>query len=345
MDRLFTGVLSHVYRLWRYANSNPRLRTFLYRVRNNSMFSDISQHERMLADQVRVDAYYSAIRKHVSDKDTVIDLGTGTGVLAFFASQRNPRKIYAIDHSETIELAKHIAENNAIKNVEFCKIHSSQFDNRNKVSVIIHEQIGDFLFNEDMVRNIADLRDRVLLPGGKILPDSFDLFFEPAQLNASRRTPYLWENDLHGIRFDGSREWLEANKHKAEWPSIRLLPGDVASFHCTPESVFSFDLSTTDPRSLPKVLKFHKTVVKAGPMDGFCLYFRIRFDEEIGIDTSPFAQPTHWANQLFRTERVYLDEGDVLAVELHIGDYTDARTWSVKHTLEARKATPILAAE
>jgi type I protein arginine methyltransferase len=196
-----------------------------------------------------------------------------------------------------------------------------------------------------MVRNIADLRDRVLLSGGKILPNKFDLFFEPAQLNDGRRTPFLWENDLHGLRFNSSREWLRAHSHKAEWPSVRLLPGDVASFHCDPDSVFSVDLLTIDPKSLPKVLKFRKTVVKAGPMDGFCLYFKIRFDEEIVIETSPFAKPTHWSSQLFRTERVYLNESDVLAVELHIGDYTDGRTWRVEYTLEARADPRILAAD
>ena len=349
MERLLTVILKYVHRLWRYANTNPRLRKILYRASNSNEFDDLSQHERMLADQVRVTAYHTAIKKHVSQEDVVIDLGTGTGILAFFASQQNPKKIHAIDHSSTIEIAEYLSSKNSISNIEFHKTHSSKLSKDIRASIIIHEQIGDFLFEEDMINNISELRDRFLLPDGKILPNKFELFFEPVQLNDDRRTPYLWENNLYGVCFSSAKEWLSAHKQKgkstAAWHSIRLSPGDVASFNCNPESVMSFDLLTVEPKSLPKVLNFRKKIVEAGPMDGFCLYFKVIFDEEIEFETSPLAKPTHWASQLFRIERAHLMEGDVIAVELYMGDHTNCRTWSVKYSLEARNSSPTSALE
>jgi protein arginine N-methyltransferase 1 len=40
--------------------------------------------------------------------------------------------------------------------------------------VILHEQMGDYLFDEAMVTNVCDLRDRLLKRGGLILPSCFD---------------------------------------------------------------------------------------------------------------------------------------------------------------------------
>src|SRR4051794_11391080 len=62
---------------------------------NRQMFTKLYEHERMLADHVRLDAYYAAITKYVKQGDTVIDLGTGTGILSFFASRKAPKTIYA----------------------------------------------------------------------------------------------------------------------------------------------------------------------------------------------------------------------------------------------------------
>jgi protein arginine N-methyltransferase 1 len=73
---------------------------------NSSMFANFREHDRMLADNVRLDPYYRAISKYVGKGDVVVDIGTGTGILSFFAAQQGPKKIYAIDHSSIIDVAK-----------------------------------------------------------------------------------------------------------------------------------------------------------------------------------------------------------------------------------------------
>jgi predicted RNA methylase len=46
----------------------------------------------MLTDAVRLRAYNRAIQRYVTSQDCVVDIGTGTGVLAFFAAARIPAK-------------------------------------------------------------------------------------------------------------------------------------------------------------------------------------------------------------------------------------------------------------
>ncbi|NEO26246.1 MAG: SAM-dependent methyltransferase, partial [Kamptonema sp. SIO4C4] len=39
----------------------------------------------MIADQIRMDAYVTALRQTVKPGSVVVDLGTGTGICAFLA--------------------------------------------------------------------------------------------------------------------------------------------------------------------------------------------------------------------------------------------------------------------
>src|SRR5690606_12524273 len=140
-------------------------------------------------DDVRVDTYYAGIQRYVQPGDVVVDLGTGSGILSFFAARRGARRVYAIDHSAFIEVAEAIAKKNEIGNVEFVRVNSREFHAKEEADVIIHEQIGDDLFDENMVENLLDLKRRVLKENGKIVPGRFELFLEPAVLKEDFRTP------------------------------------------------------------------------------------------------------------------------------------------------------------
>ena len=54
-------------------------------------------HTALVADSARTDAYQQAIFKTVKDGDVVVNLGTGTGIFAFFACQARAKRVYAIE--------------------------------------------------------------------------------------------------------------------------------------------------------------------------------------------------------------------------------------------------------
>ena len=304
----------------------------LYDIRNRGLFGNLYFHEMMIADAVRVDFYHKGIRRYIKPGDIIVDLGTGTGILSFMAAQQNPKKIYAIDHSDLIDVAKKIAEHNNINNVTFMKINSRDFSPDEKLDVILHEQIGHALFEENMVSNLLDLKKRVLKETGKILPGKFELFLEPVCLKREYRVPYIWENEIHGIDFKVLEDLKDIDKYKSvEYPSPLIEHAAVDHFLCKPEPCLSFDLNEMDDEDeIPKLIDGSKKVVNPGHMDGICLYFRAIFDEEVILDTSPLQTRTCWKNPLFRTESRYYDAGESISFRLNMEVPFKKETWSLE---------------
>jgi type I protein arginine methyltransferase len=304
------------------------------RQRNASYFSSLEMHERMLADTRRIESYYQAIAKYVKEGDVVLDLGTGTGILSFFASAQRPKKVYAIDHSNIIKCALALADSNGISGIEFVRKHSKSFEPKEKVDVIIQEQMGSWLFNENMVDSVLDLRNRVLKKGGRILPNRFEVYFEPAQLKRQSVVPLIWENRIHDVGFSCIRESREDHGVAP----LMLQPHDVDLLLAESEPVVTFDLEAMgDSGEITRRWQYSKPATVSGRFDGFVFYFKAFFDDDIVLDTAP-APPHECPAQrrlpFYRAPRAPIEEGDRISLDLRLGDLHDHSSWSWSYSLE-----------
>jgi protein arginine N-methyltransferase 1 len=321
-----------LHKIKKIVKENPRFRSIWADADNLNEFDDPTSHEIMLVDAQRVDAYKAAIDKHIGKNDVVIDLGTGNGILAFLAS-RKAKKVYAIDRTEFIENARRVAEDNGLNNIEFRRCDSRDFRLDEKVDAIVHEQIGDDVFEEGMTVTVLDLRDRLLKPGGRILPNRFNVYLEPIEMKDRYRVPFIWEIDIDGISFRSLRETqsdLPGQGHPTQdYHRLRLMPEEVEHLLCEPKPIMSFDLETMSADDLPKLVRYENTAVRDGRLDGLYLYFEAMFDDEIRIDTHPRRGRTNWEVDLFRLEGRQVKAGDTLAFDLSIRDFANAETWSI----------------
>ena len=245
--------------------------------------------------------YRAAIERHIRPGDRVVDLGTGTGILAALASRNGAAKVYAIDHSSILGHAKKLAGHNRLKNVEFIAAHSKEFSLDEPVDAIVHEQMGDWLFNEAMVANVLDLRDRLLKPGGLILPGRFDLFCEPVKLRDERHVPFIWELNVHGYDYS-ILEWSRPQE-PGYYHQRGCDTGLVERFLGDPAPVLSFDLHTLREAELPREVRYSRTVAKAGRLDGYAVYFMARVDGDLSLGSGPLdpGRAPHWGFQVLRT--------------------------------------------
>ncbi len=300
---------------------------------NRRMFAGFHEQERMLADKRRMAFYHAAIDRHVRPGDRVVDLGTGTGILAAWAALRGAAHVYAIDHSDILAQARALGAANHIENVEYLATHSSRFAVAEPVDVILHEQMGDCLFDEGMVANVIDLRERVLKPGGLILPSRFELYCEPVKINDDRLVPFIWELNLNGYDYaclESRRPGAPAYYHLAS-SDLNL----VEHFLGRPEPVLSIDLHTLKEADLPREIAFTRTVVNAGRMDGYAVFFRARVDDDLVLSTSPLDpwRAPHWGFRILRTGRCEFAAGDVIECRLTAGSWHDIDSWNWKTPL------------
>jgi len=299
-----------------------------YRQFNEDYFADLHAQERMLADEPRMNFYDKAIARHIKEGDRVIDLGTGTGILAAFASRQGASQVYAVDHSSIIEHAMMLAAENGIENVDFEDVHSSKFYLDEKVDVILHEQIGDFLFDEAMVPNVCDLRDRLLKPGGLILPSQFELYCEPMTLHDERRTPYIWElTDVHGFDFSSMERSRPQDQEYYRMVSCDL--GVVKHLLGRPSPIVEVDLHTVTESSMPLSVTLTRKVTKAGILDGLVIYMKAKVDDDLVLSSSPVdpGRAPHWGYRILRLDQSHVEVGDELEVTLTVDDWADPETW------------------
>jgi ubiquinone/menaquinone biosynthesis C-methylase UbiE len=337
MSKLLELFFYGFVKLKRFLASHTQLQSAYQRVLNRvdsvTSFSKFDIHERMLADTVRTDAYYHAISKYVRNGDVVIDLGTGTGILSFFAHKKHPKRIYAIDHSTIIDRAQLIAESNHMDNIIFMKGYSKDISLPEKADVLIQEQMGSALFDENMVECVLDLRNRLLKKGGRILPNKFDFLVEPIQIKDEWRVPFIWEQHIRDIDFSGFKKQNEGMKNVIKM----IRPYEFELFLSDPAPLFSFDLETMpNITSIPNRVHSKKNIASAGRLDGFCVYFRAWFDGSLVLDTSPLRKNrsfSNWAIPFFRVESVLLKEGSEIDFTLQMSDLKDSKSWSLTYNI------------
>jgi protein arginine N-methyltransferase 1 len=308
-----------------------------HRDNNRHYFSGMHQQERMLADRPRMDFYHAAIERHIHPGDHVIDLGTGTGILAAFASRRGAARVHALDHSDILNHARTLAAANRIENVDFISCHSTEFTLPAPVDVILHEQMGDFLFDEAMIPNVSDLRNRLLKPGGRILPSCFEFYCEPVQLNAARHVPFMWNLKVKGYDFSS----LE-HARPQETGYYHLCGNDGAlidHFLTTPAPALTFDLHTVNEAELSHDLCFQRLVTNPGRIDGLAIYFRTTVDADLQLSSAPhdLGRAPHWGFRILRTEPADYAVGDLIEIQLTVNRWHDLDTWRWAHFLVPQK--------
>lgn len=322
--QILETLILQLTRWQRALSSNKSINRAMRAAERRNSFEQISLHEEMLADSVRLNAYYAAIERYVRPQDCVVDIGTGTGVLAFFAAAKNPRKIYAIDHSnKLLDYARAAAEANGITNVSFVASNSHRFRPAESVDVILQELMGIGLFDEGMVEALIDMRDRCLRPGGRILPAKFEFYLEPVQLLHQERIPLIQELRLHGVSFPRLLQTPHSTYYFRE-----IYPRDVDFLLCDPEPVFRFDLNTITLDQIPKRFCVTKPIVRPGQADGICMYFKATFDDDIAFSTGPNAVKTHWPMLLYRTAARAYRVSEIFEMQVQVPDLSELHYWS-----------------
>jgi protein arginine N-methyltransferase 1 len=170
-------------------------------------FGSAPVHIAMLNDRARTDAYLKAIRRVVRPDDVVVEIGTGSGVLAVAAAQAGARRVYAIEVNRRMaEIAREVVHANGVADrVEVLIGWSSEVDVPERGTVLISETLGNAIFNEGIIETFRDAALRLLQPSARRIPASIDVVATPVSLPMSEMRRAM----AAGRDVDNWREWYD----------------------------------------------------------------------------------------------------------------------------------------
>ncbi|MFZ2193418.1 MAG: 50S ribosomal protein L11 methyltransferase [Candidatus Moraniibacteriota bacterium] len=132
-----------------------------------------------LYDKKRTLAFRKAIKNTVKKGDVVVDMGTGTGVLAMFAVDAGAKIVYAVEYDEgNIRTLEQIFKTNGYgEKIVLIKGDVTKINLSQEADVIIGEMIATGLVEELQIPAMNNML-RFLKKGGKVLLDRYEIYID-----------------------------------------------------------------------------------------------------------------------------------------------------------------------
>lgn len=186
----------------------------------------LDEHRNYLADRPRVDALRRAVHATVRPGDIVLDLGCGSGLLGLMACDAGAARVYAIDHSGMIEIARAVAraEGRADRIVHIAG-HSTGIDLPERANVLVFDQIGRLAFEAGLLEFALDARRRLLTPDARIVPGPITLQLALAASDDIRARIEFWDTRPAGIDTSAAHVTAVNTGYPIEPEYVTLLSG------------------------------------------------------------------------------------------------------------------------
>lgn len=288
-------------------------------------FDAPSVHIRMLNDRARTSSFQQAIREQVAKGDIVLDIGTGTGILAATAAQSGAEHVYAIEQSSMADIAaRFFAANGLSDRITVIRGYSTDIEIPQRANVLVSEILGNDPLAEGILHVTADAIDRHLKPDAKFIPRSVDLYAIPYSIPTEhlQRRVFLAETAAkwqawYGLDFSPLVEASQSQNHVMTRNTYEMRDWVALS---EPVHLTSIDLKTSAVCKTSEVSTGRSGVraLRDGDVSGILVYFDADLSDHIRLSIHPEnATPENsWSSHVFVPGRpVELREGDEFALK------------------------------
>jgi hypothetical protein len=255
---------------------------------------EFDYHYRMLMDSTRVEAYRRAINRVVRPGQHVVEVGTGTGILAALAAQAGAR-VTAIERYAVLEMAREVVRRSGVEDrVEFIRGRSDLVAVDEPADLLLTELVGNRILNEGLLEVTLDARQRMLRPGAQLLPRRIAIL---AQLCFSGRFAHLareLERLAGRYRVDLSplAEWVQASM--AAGTLIWEQGADEGQLETLSDEAVAVDLDLRRIESAEFSSEFALQARRGGEINAVVLSFVLDLHDGIELTTRGPQHNLHW---------------------------------------------------
>ncbi len=257
---------------------------------------NLRDHEPMLRDTVRCEAFRQALLEIVTPDSVVLDIGAGTGILSVFAAQAGARAVYAVERTSIARFAEQIiADNGFSQCISVLQGEMEDLELPEKVDVIVSEWLGGYAIDENLLPIVIHARDRWLKPAGLMIPGTVTSWMAPAYDVYLQEDVDFWNSRPYGLNLSAlARDSQQRTEPSCNHIKEKHLP-------CDPQVMWTINSHTcTEAQSretFSAQLEFVCT--HAGAINVLAAWFKTISAQSVVLSNGPSYPDTHWGRTVF----------------------------------------------
>jgi predicted O-methyltransferase YrrM len=292
-------------------------------------------HFPMLNDEERNQAFAAALRQQVRPGDHVLDIGSGSGLLAMLAVRAGAARVTSCEADPLLAaVARQVVESNGFSDViTIVPVRSTDLevgrDLAEPVDLIVTEIVDCGLIGEGLLPTLRHARQRLLKPGGRLVPQAARVTGAVLSCPSARHL-----NSVQATTLGLDLRAMNNLSTPGHFP-IRLgtWPHTLLSEHA---EIFHMDLVEEPLVDGSRVLRL--PITESAVADGLVAWFELDLAEGIRLNNAPINAGSHWMQAYLPFGSPYpVIAGDQLVVEVWWHDLQLSAIPLARHSSEGSR--------
>ncbi len=239
----------------------------------------VADFGRMIDDEARMGAFRKALAATIGPDSVVLDLGAGTGIMALLACRYGAKRVYAIEPSDALQVARETAAKNGFAERIVCiQKRSADVTLPERVDLIVEDMRGALPWCSTHFPDVIDARERFLKPGGQIIPRQDTVFCAVVSAEERYRDQLLpWQSSPENLDLSPASRYVENAPSGVHFKSRQLLS--------TPLPWAMIDYQSVASANVRQDLAL--TAKRAGTAHGLLLWFETELLPDVKISNAP----------------------------------------------------------
>lgn len=239
-------------------------------------------HFPMMNDTVRNDAYEKALKSALQKGGVVLDIGSGSGLLAMMAARHGATRVITCEEvSMVAEKAKVIIQRNGFSDqIQVINKLSTNLvagiDYPERADILVTEIFDNGLLGENALVAIDHARKHLLKPNAQLIPSGVRVYamcIESSEIYKNHRVETVSNFDLSPFNQFTSYNYIGYHLAKTDYQALSATT-----------SIFDFDFQK-DPENESALIEFEITT--SGTCHAVAFWYELQLDHETIISTAP----------------------------------------------------------
>jgi Flp pilus assembly protein TadD/precorrin-6B methylase 2 len=267
-------------------------------------------HFPMLNDQSRNDVYFEAITKAITTEDIVLDIGTGSGLLAMMAAKAGAKHVYACEVIKPVaDMARQIVKENGFADKITIFDKSSTVleigrDLPEPATFLVSEILDIALLGEGVLPSLRHAENFLLTPNATVIPTSAKVWGQLVNCEYFKKMNTV--ENVHGFNLNAFN-YFHHTSHGFD------LEKDDHQALSEPFEVFAIDFKQLPDG--PQTYTINIPIVSDGTAQAVVAWFDLNLFDGIEFSTRKGECHNHWRQIVyFLDKEIAVKESSVLTL-------------------------------